>query len=138
MNVREPQLPFSIDADPPLEIADDPVAASEWRRVVPLLQRAQAITDGDRGSLLALCQQWSRYLDANARVAGSGMVVRARSGYPMPNPYIGIANKALANCKMLWVELGLTPSSRSRVMTLPPGVGAADDFAEFDDAALTH
>jgi len=61
------------------------------------------------------------------------MVVRSPSGYPMPNPYIGISNKALGNCLKLWVELGLTPSARARVSTAPGFSGEDDVFAEFDE-----
>jgi P27 family predicted phage terminase small subunit len=47
------------------------------------------------------------------------MVIKSPSGYPMPNPYLGIANKALNHCQKLWAELGLTASSRSRVRAVP-------------------
>lgn len=136
LNAREPQLPPPDDEVVPPELVIDAIASAEWRRLMPLLRSAQVLTEGDRGSLLALCQQWSRYLEANSKVAAAGMVVKSPSGYPMPNPYIGIANKALGNCVKLWVELGLTPSARSRVTTAP-GTGAVrfdDAFAEFDEA----
>jgi P27 family predicted phage terminase small subunit len=137
-NDSEPVMP-PARLEAPAELLDDPVALAEWNRLLPLLLRAQAVTDGDRASLVALCQQWSRYLDANSKVRAAGMVVRSPSGYPMPNPYIGIANKALGNCVKLWVELGLTPSARSRVTTTPgaTAAGFADAFAEFDDPLPT-
>jgi len=133
LNEHEPQMPVA-NVTPPAELADDPVATAEWTRLLPLLMTSHTVTEGDRGSLLALCQQWSRYLEANGKVAVSGMVVRSPSGYPMPNPYIGIANRALSNCVKLWVELGLTPSARSRV-TIATGAGSFPDdpFREFDD-----
>jgi P27 family predicted phage terminase small subunit len=135
LNEHEPELPPASDA-PPLELEHDIVALAEWSRLVPMMKKAHAITQGDRALLLALCQQWSRYLDANAKVQIAGMVVRAPSGYPMPNPYIAIANKALGNCVKLWIELGLTPSARSRVNVQPGSPGASypdDPFAEFDE-----
>jgi P27 family predicted phage terminase small subunit len=142
LNAREPDLPRDPpappDDPPPPELETDPVAAAEWRRLFPILQRAQAITAGDRGSLLALCQQWSRYLEANGRVAASGLVVMSPHKYPMPNPYIAIANKALGNCVKLWVELGLTPSARSRVTTTAAVAPIGDPFAEFDAPTFTH
>jgi P27 family predicted phage terminase small subunit len=140
MNDAEPVLPVEDLEQPPPELDDEPVARAEWLRLLPMLKRAQAITDGDRGALVALCLSWARYLDANKKVRAAGMVVRAPSGYPMPNPYIAIANKALGNCVKLWVELGLTPSARTRVKTTG-GMGpiAPDDpFHEFDDPLLTH
>jgi phage terminase small subunit len=54
----------------------------------------------------------------------------------MTNPYLVIATKALAGCNKLWPELGLTPSSRTRVKTSP--LSPADDpFAQFDLPAFT-
>lgn len=126
-----PEAAPSFDV-PPAELTGDVVASDEWRRLAPVLRKSKTVTDADRGSLIALCQQWSRYLEANRSVATAGMVVRSPSGYPMPNPYIAIANKSLGNCVKLWAELGLTPSSRSRVSTVQEP-GAGDPFAEFDE-----
>lgn len=132
LNTAEPTLPTAQDVQaPPAELADDVRACAEWRRLAPMLRASRVITDGDMAVLIAVCQQWSRYLEANAAIGKTGMVVRSQSGYPMPNPYIAISNKALGNCVKLWAELGLTPSARSRVSALPDGRG--DDFAEFDE-----
>jgi P27 family predicted phage terminase small subunit len=124
LNTHEPVVTALDESAPPIELAGDPVASAEWARLVPMLRTARQITAADRGSLIALCQQWSRYLEANSKVAAAGMVIKSPSGYPMPNPYIGIANRALTHCTKLWAELGLTPSSRSRVTALPPGSSA--------------
>jgi len=133
--IDEPVLPPAApEADaPPLELLGDLVAQAEWSRLAPMLRTAAVLTEADRGALIALCQQWSRYLEANRNVALAGMVVRAPSGYPMPNPYIAIANKALVNCTRLWAELGLTPSARTRVTKAPSFEPPADAFAEFDE-----
>lgn len=131
-NAHEPQPPITDDAflDPPDELKDVPTALREWMRLAPMLQKARQITDADRAALVALCLEWSRYLDAITKVRQSGMVIQTPNGYPIPNPYLGIATRALAGCTRLWPELGLTPSSRSRVgITAPP---TADPFTEFD------
>lgn len=136
LNQHEPVMQEATDAfdQPPSELETDRVAGAEWQRLAPILRRSKTITEADRGALLSLCQQWSRYLEANKSVATAGMVVRSPSGYPMPNPYIAIANKALGNCVKLWAELGLTPSSRSRVQTTDAQAWSgnlSDPFAEF-------
>jgi P27 family predicted phage terminase small subunit len=78
------------------------------------------VSDAERGVLLALCQQWSRYLDAHDRIRLEGMLVTSeKTGEPKRNPYISIADHALTQCLRLWAELGLTPSSRSRIVALP-------------------
>jgi P27 family predicted phage terminase small subunit len=136
---QKPQAPPAAPAAPapvngeavPTELLGDAVATAEWLRTVPMLREREVITEGDRGSLIALCQQWSVYQEAVAKWRALGMIVKAPSGYPMVNPYLGVANKALNQCLRLWAELGLTPSSRARVTTLPP-TGVNDPFAEFD------
>jgi len=131
-NPDEPKPAVSDDAflTPPAELVDAPLALAEWQRLAPLLVQARQITNADRAALLALCLEWARYLDATAKVRTAGLVVSTPNGYPIPNPYLSIATKALAGCARLWPELGLTPSSRSRVtVTRPP---ADDPFSEFD------
>jgi P27 family predicted phage terminase small subunit len=133
-NTAEPQLASPSQADfdvPPAALATTPVAAAEWGRLAPLLRRARAVTEGDRTALVALCLEWARYLEAMSKVAQSGMVLQTPSGYPMANPYLAIATKALASCLKLWPELGLTPSSRTRVKT--DGPAPNDPWAEFDE-----
>ena len=116
---------------PPLELAGNERATAEWIRLAPLLRASRQVTEADRAALIALCVEWARYLEAMARVAALGMIVPAPSGYPITNPYLAIATKALSGCQKLWPELGLTPSSRTRVkMAGPPNQG--DEFDEFD------
>lgn len=126
-----PTAPADTFDTPPPELADTPVAQTEWRRLAPMLRQCRQITDADRAALLALCVEWARYLEARARAFPR--VVLAPSGYAMPNPWLSIQTKALAACLKLWPELGLTPSSRTRVRTDGPGPGG-DAFSEFDDA----
>jgi len=131
-NPNEPKPPTTDEAftAPPAELTDHPLALAEWMRLAPMLAKARQITDADRAALLALCLEWARYLDATAKAKTSGLVVQTPNGYPIPNPYLSIATKALAGCQRLWPELGLTPSSRTRVGMVP---AAADDpFTEFD------
>lgn len=136
LNENEPQPPTTeATFELPRELAGDDVALREWQRLVPMLRQARQITDADRAALIACCQLWSRYLDATTRITTSGgMVIRSPNGYPMLNPYLAVANKALDRCTKLWIELGLTPSSRSRVArsdgdSPPPG----DEFAWLDE-----
>jgi P27 family predicted phage terminase small subunit len=114
---NEPQMPaLGVEFDQvPEDIAADKVASAEWVRVVKLLKDASVVSTAERSILLALCQQWSRYLDASKQVKDKGMVVRGTNGGPMVNPYLKISDVALAQCNRMWVELGLTPSSRSKV-----------------------
>jgi P27 family predicted phage terminase small subunit len=113
-------------------LTGDEFARGEWARLAPMLRRARQVTEADRAALVALCLEWSRYIDATRRVQRLGPVIKAPSGYPMLNPYLSVANKALQGCNRLWPELGLTPSSRTRVRA-EGAAGSDGDFAEFLD-----
>jgi P27 family predicted phage terminase small subunit len=138
LNMEEP-IPPTSDAtfEEPAELTGDPVAIAYWHELAPMLRRIRQITDADRGVLVALCVQWSRYVEATKMLAvrdaegRSRMLIRLENGTYMQNPYIAIANKSLILCTKLWVELGLTPSARSRVTSQPDPHD--DPFAEFDE-----
>jgi len=110
---------------PPAELADDPTAAAEWRRVAPMLRAARLVTSSDRSALVALCQQWSRYLAAHAQVIALGMCIETTKSVPIPNPYLLVADRALTHCHRLWSELGLTPSGRARAAKIGTPADAA-------------
>lgn len=137
LNDAEPQPPRTGAAfECPPVFERDPVARAYWDELVPMLRRIRQITDADRGALIALCVQWSRYIEATEALqerdehGRSRMLIRNENGTYSQHPYIAIANKSLQHCQKLWGELGLTPSSRSRVTTIPDPDG--DPFAEFD------
>jgi P27 family predicted phage terminase small subunit len=136
-NVAEPHLPaFAVSI--PEALLPMPLAVAEWQRLAPMLGTSRQVTEADRSALTALCLEWARYLAALAEVARAGMTILTPNGYPVPNPHLSIATRALANCTKLWPELGLTPSSRSRVKVAEGTGGAAgDDFSEFDSPPRT-
>lgn len=125
LNPNEPRIPVADQSfdTPPAELGADVAAVAEWRRVAPMLRAAGLISESERSALMALCQQWSRYLAAHAQVIALGMVIEGPRGAPMPNPYLVVTDRALAHCHKLWNELGLTPSGRARATKLP----TADD-----------
>lgn len=124
MNPAEPRPEAASEAFdmPPVELHGDLVASAEWARVAPMLRVCGLVSMAERAALTALCQQWSRYLEAQEKVRSLGMIVKKPSGVPVVNPYMGVADKALTHCLKLWVELGLTPSGRSRMAALPQAV----------------
>ncbi len=58
---------------------------------------------------------WQRWVEAEQQLMLLGPVVKSPSGYPMQNPYLSIANTALKQIRDFSTELGMTPSSRSRI-----------------------
>lgn len=109
----------------------DKEAKKEWRRFTKLLDGMGILCIEDSSAIALYCETWSRYRDAQAKLAKYGTcIVAPKSGMPMQSPYLAIANKAQEQMTRLLVEFGLTPSSRSRVKATnakPP----VDQFTSF-------
>jgi len=130
LNPLEPQIepaPPSFDVAP-VELTGDEVALEEWARIVPILRRVGLVSELERGALIALCQQWSRYVGAQIDIRTKGPVLEGEHG-PILNPSIMIADKSLTHSLKLWQELGLTPSGRSKMITLVKPEPAAGKWA---------
>ena len=126
----EPELePTPAPADPsfdipPAELAGDTRARREWRRVAPVLRSCGLVTSAERSALIALCMEWSNYLEARATLRKDGAVT-VRDGVARVSPHVDVADRALGHCQRLWGELGLTPSGRAKVARLPAARAAA-------------
>jgi P27 family predicted phage terminase small subunit len=55
-----------------------------------------------------------------------GLMMSTINGNLIQNPVIGILNKARADVARFATDLGMTPSSRSRVTATPPDGGKED------------
>jgi P27 family predicted phage terminase small subunit len=101
-----------------------PQAKREWQRVGKLLARHGLLTEVDRAALAAYCTAYGRWVEAEEQVRTLGPVVKSPTGYPIQNPYLAIANKAMQQLTRLLGEFGMSPSSRARVaMTQPDDAG---------------
>jgi P27 family predicted phage terminase small subunit len=91
-----------------------------WRQVARQLHDAQILTQLDRPALALYCEAFARWTQANGQIQRFGAIVKAPSGYPIPSPYLSIANKAFDQMAKIMAEFGMTPSSRSRINAEPP------------------
>lgn len=120
LNADEPQTPaLESDADIPAYLSDR--AREHWHLVAAQLREAKLLGRVDAHALGLYCEAFARYTDANAKIAKSGPVVVAPSGFPVQSPYLAIANKAHEQMCKLLIEFGMTPSSRSRVSKVESG-----------------
>jgi P27 family predicted phage terminase small subunit len=93
-------------------------AKAEWRRIVPELERLNLLTTIDRAALATYCQTWARYVEAEAKIAQYGSVLKSgKSDYVQVSPYATISRQCSQIIKAFAAEFGLTPSSRSRITT---------------------
>lgn len=125
---REPQPPPAI---PPCPEFLDPVAQAEWRRIAPHLKEEQLLTHIDRATLAAYCQCWARWQQAEAVIETEGLTITGPTGWVQPAPAVGISLKMLTAMKGYAVQLGLSPSARSRIqIDVPKTKTAADPLEE--------
>lgn len=117
INRDEPKPTVSIPS-PPAELSAD--ALREWRRVSRLLANLGIISRIDRAILATYCQAYGRWLQVERALiestrVGSGLLVKKTSGDIQISPLIKLANRMMADVARYATELGMTPSSRSRV-----------------------
>ena len=135
LNHHEPHH-APINKAPPSELAGDALALTEWTRILDALSHGHCTTV-DRATLAAYCRKYSQWCRLEAEADKHAFLIKAPSGYPIPNPAIGMANKALSLMLKAAVELGITPSSRSRIIAAPfdeSSGTAVDEFTAFQRA----
>jgi P27 family predicted phage terminase small subunit len=126
INQREPK-PTGIPTCP---THLDATAKREWTRISRELIDIGLLTEVDRSALAAYCAAYSRWASAEKSIAKFGLVIKSpKSGYPVANPFVGIANTALQIMHRFAIEFGLTPASRTRLQVEP--VGGPDAFEQF-------
>lgn len=109
----------------------DKAGQAEWKRISAELLSLGLLTAVDRAALAAYCATWSRWINAEQNIQKLGAVIKSpKSGYPVQNPYVGIANTSLDQMRKFLVEFGMTPASRSRL-------SVADGYDKSEDAFET-
>lgn len=91
------------------------LARKEWRRLARPLFEAGILTLADRAAFAAYCQAWGKWAEAEAKLREGPILIRTPSGYVQQTPWISIANKQVELMGRYMSELGITPTSRSRL-----------------------
>jgi len=128
VNREEPTIEAGTPT-PPEGMSDE--ARAQWDYYAPLLASCRVLTLADRETLACYCTAAARRSAAEAELAKHGPVVKSPSGYPIQNPWLAIANKAMEQMLKWGQELGLSPSSRSRIKTTAPAKPAETGAARF-------
>jgi len=116
-----PKCPSHLDAG----------ARREWRRISVELIALGLLTGVDTAALAAYCMAYSRWAAAEKSLQKFGPVIKSpKSGYPIQNPFLGVANVAMDQMRKFATEFGLTPSSRTR-LSIDSAPTSADPFTEF-------
>jgi len=113
-----------LSAECPEELLTDE-QRDEWARTIAPAIAIGQITRNDRALAIAHCDLWANYRAQLVEAAKLPPVVAVGpQKHPMPNPARVMSNKTLQLLVRVDAELGLTPSSRSRVVV---GGAPSDD-----------
>ncbi len=111
----EPNWRLAVAADDWAERQAE-IAADKWASTIADMTRDGTISTENGSAIEMLAVQWARWKLAEAHVAKHGPIVSApRTGVPMQNPYLSVANAAAEKVLKIEAELGLPPSMRGRV-----------------------
>jgi len=116
LNANEPTLEPSV---PPCPRWIKGEARAEYRRAGALLGAMRVITPADRAALAAYAVVYGRWCEAERMVVEKGLLVLGVEKKPIQNPYLSVARQTLDQMIRLCAELGLTPSSRTRLQAAP-------------------
>jgi P27 family predicted phage terminase small subunit len=109
----------------------DREAKREWKRISAELITLGLLTNVDRAALASYCTAYSRWVAAELAIQKFGVVIKSpKSGFPIQNPYVGVANTAVDQMRKFATEFGLTPASRTRLQ-VNPDAAPTDTFDSF-------
>ena len=117
-NADEPQHAALDLTELPAEIAEHPIARDEWQRVAPGLVASGQITVVERAALIGYCVKYAHWREREQLAKAEPFIVRGSRGV-MVHPLVKIADAAFLIFLRAAAEIGLTPSSRSRIIAKP-------------------
>ena len=102
----------------------DKLARAEWKRMAAELKPLGLLTSADRAAFAVYCAMYSRWVQAEEKIAETAMVYTTHDANGKPkaliqSPYVGIANRAAEIMHKFLTEFGFTPSSKTRVSAPP-------------------
>lgn len=92
---------------------------AEWKRVAHGMKALGMLTRLDRAVLAGYCNAYGRWAEAERKLSEMPMLLKMPSGYIQQNPWVTIANKQMELMLKFGSELGLSPTTRSRVSVAP-------------------
>lgn len=121
-----------VKIDPPDELRDDNALAI-WQTQSRVLMDRKLLTIDHGPLLLAYCNSFSLYLEAEQAIIDEGLTVFSAKGGPKKNPSVNVRQDALASMVRIGSLLGLDPLSIRRMTGGGSGDkdGNKNEFSEF-------
>lgn len=112
---EEDEIPFVVKIPSPpdyLTPEETDIFVTTARKLADMRVMNESCVD----ALVIYCRNWITAREASQRLAESGgMILKAPSGYPIVNPFLGIRRKAEDACLRIMCEFGLTPSALTQI-----------------------
>jgi len=103
-------------------VLSDPLASQKWDETCQLLEKMMVLSKADRDLLELFCMNYSQYIALLRKVQKSGIVgemLNHRGEVVLKrSPYQAELSRITDRQAKLLAEFGLTPSSRSRIVTV--------------------
>lgn len=121
-----------VKIDPPDELRDANALAI-WQTQSRVLMDRKLLTIDHGPLLLAYCNSFSLYLEAEQAIIDEGLTVFSAKGGPKKNPSVNVRQDALASMVRIGSLLGLDPLSIRRMTGGGSGDkdGNENEFSEF-------
>lgn len=103
----------------------DDEAKKEWKRLAKQMEQLGILTEVDMAAFAGYCQSYARWKEAEEFISKHGAIVKTTSGYWQQVPQVSIAQQYMKQMTKFCEQFGLTPASRSRIVT-----DKSDDSAE--------
>ena len=116
VNNNEPEAPSGAPVCP--EHLSE-TARQHWHRMAAILGEMKILTRADGDALASYCTAYARWVEAEKSINREGTVVYSPKGYPIQNPFLAVANKAMEQMEKIGGRFGLTPSDRARLHVAP-------------------
>lgn len=123
LNNNEPKPKFKA---PPCPKWLEDEAKKEWRRLVRQMEQLGVLTEVDMAAFAGYCQAYARWKAAEEFITNHGAIVKTPSGYWQQVPQVSIAQQYLKQMSKFCEQFGLTPASRSRIVTESAADGSDD------------
>ena len=104
-----------------------PIAKKHFPKIAKQLAAAKVMTRLDTDALAMYCEAYAKWFTSNEELKNCEWITLTENGYPVQTPWLSISNNAFNQMKAMLCEFGLTPSSRTKVQTVPGDNGANKD-----------
>jgi P27 family predicted phage terminase small subunit len=92
-------------------------AAKQWASIRPRLVDAGIANNFDKEALMQLCEWTATLIEATQGMRRTGILIKGANGHPVRSPYLAVVNEAQVHVTRLLTEFGMTPSSRSKIIS---------------------